>query len=206
LQEEADQFLSRYGDEWGEDLALRAYSARLLGADSKLVLHGGGNTSVKASASNLLGELVPAIYVKASGHDLASIEPQGHAGLELDYLQRLRELPELNDEAMVREIRSRLFDYRSPNPSIETLVHAFLPAKFIDHTHADAILGLTNQVDGKELIQEAFGDDVVILNYVKPGFNLARATAEAVEAAPNAKAAVWMLHGLVTWGETARDA
>jgi rhamnose utilization protein RhaD (predicted bifunctional aldolase and dehydrogenase)/NAD(P)-dependent dehydrogenase (short-subunit alcohol dehydrogenase family) len=206
LQEEADQFLSRYGDEWGEDLALRAYSARLLGADSKLVLHGGGNTSVKASASNLLGELVPAIYVKASGHDLASIEPQGHAGLELDYLQRLRELPELNDEAMVREIRSRLFDYRSPNPSIETLVHAFLPAKFIDHTHADAILGLTNQVDGKDLIQEAFGDDVVILNYVKPGFNLARATAEAVEAAPNAKAAVWMLHGLVTWGETARDA
>ncbi len=205
-QEEADQFLSRYGSEWGEDLALRTYSARLLGADSNLVLHGGGNTSVKTSTTNLLGDAVPAIFVKASGHDLATIEPEGHAGLELNYLQQLRKLRELNDDVMVKEIRSRLLDYRSPNPSIETLVHAFLPAKFIDHTHADAILGLTNQVEGKELVKAAFGDEVVIIDYVKPGFELARATAEAVEEVPDAKAAVWMLHGLVTWGETAREA
>jgi len=206
LQEEADQFLSEYGTEWGEDLALRTYSARLLGADSNLVLHGGGNTSVKTLYTNLLGELIPAIFVKGSGHDLATIEPSGHAGLELDHLLRLRKLRELNDDAMVKEIRSRLLDYRSPNPSIETLVHAFLPAKFIDHTHADAILGLTNQVEGKELVKAAFGDEVVIIDYVKPGFDLALATVEAAEALPEAKAAVWMLHGLVTWGETAGEA
>ncbi len=206
LQEEADQFLSEYGTEWGEDLALRTYSARLLGADSNLVLHGGGNTSVKTLYTNLLGELIPAIFVKGSGHDLATIEPSGHAGLELDHLLRLRKLRELNDDAMVKEIRSRLLDYRSPNPSIETLVHAFLPAKFIDHTHADAILGLTNQVEGRELVKAAFGDEVVIIDYVKPGFDLARATVEAAEALPEAKAAVWMLHGLVTWGETAGEA
>ncbi len=206
LQEEADQFLSEYGTEWGEDLALRTYSARLLGADSNLVLHGGGNTSVKTLHTNLLGELIPAIFVKGSGHDLATIEPSGHAGLELDHLLRLRKLRELNDDAMVKEIRSRLLDYRSPNPSIETLVHAFLPAKFIDHTHADAILGLTNQVEGRELVKAAFGDEVVIIDYVKPGFDLARATVEAAEALPEAKAAVWMLHGLVTWGETAGEA
>jgi len=206
LQEEADQFLSEYGTEWGEDLALRTYSARLLGADSNLVLHGGGNTSVKTLYTNLLGELIPAIFVKGSGHALATIEPSGHAGLELDHLLRLRKLRELNDDAMVKEIRSRLLDYRSPNPSIETLVHAFLPAKFIDHTHADAILGLTNQVEGKELVKAAFGDEVVIIDYVKPGFDLALATVEAAEALPEAKAAVWMLHGLVTWGETAGEA
>ncbi len=203
--EEAEAACGRYEGLWGKDLALRTYSARLIGAEPSLVLHGGGNTSVKSVGNDAFGESLQAVFVKASGHDLAGIEPEGHCGLDLAYLRRARQLETLSDEGMVRLIRSRLLDYRSANPSIETLVHAFLSAKFVDHTHADAILALTNQEQGRELIREALGDGVVIIDYVEPGFELARATAEAVDASPGAWGAVWMCHGLITWGETARE-
>lgn len=201
----ARDFVARYGDQWGEDLALRTYTSQLLGQDPALVLHGGGNTSVKSTSTNVLGKETAIIHVKASGFDLASISPEGHSALLLEPLLELRSVSSLNDEEMTREVRGRLVDYRSANPSIEALVHAFIPAKYIDHTHADAVLTLTNQVGGWEKVAEALGSDVVIIDYIKPGFDLARVMAEAFEANPGKRAAVWMQHGIMTWGETARE-
>jgi rhamnose utilization protein RhaD (predicted bifunctional aldolase and dehydrogenase)/NAD(P)-dependent dehydrogenase (short-subunit alcohol dehydrogenase family) len=201
---DAARAVAAWAPRWGEDLALRTYASRLLGADDRLVLHGGGNTSAKGTFTNRLSESVPAIYVKASGHDLATIEPDGHPGLDLGYLRRLRALTALDDAAMANEMRTHLFDARSPMPSLETLVHAFVPEKFVDHTHADAILALTNQAGGERLVRDALGDDVVILGYARPGFQLARTVADAYEAQPGRRGMVWMRHGLMTWGPTAR--
>ncbi|TMB00853.1 MAG: bifunctional aldolase/short-chain dehydrogenase [Deltaproteobacteria bacterium] len=204
--EEAARFVARYGARWGEELALRTYTSRLLGAEDRLVLHGGGNTSVKGTFTNRLGETIPALYVKASGHDLATLEPEGLPGLDLGYLRKLRALETLDDDAMANELRTHLFDARSATPSLETLVHAFLPEKFVDHTHADAILALSNQAGGERVVREALGDDITVLGYVRPGLQLARAVADAYEATPGRHAMVWMRHGLMTWGPTARGA
>jgi rhamnose utilization protein RhaD (predicted bifunctional aldolase and dehydrogenase)/NAD(P)-dependent dehydrogenase (short-subunit alcohol dehydrogenase family) len=202
---EACRFVEEYSPQWGEDLALRTYSSRLLGAEESLVLHGGGNTSVKSHFTSVLGEQVPALYVKASGHNLADIGPEGHSGVDLEFLRRLRVLRDLSDVVMADQFRARLFDPRAATPSLETLVHVFLPHKFIDHTHADAILALTNQTEGERHVREALGHSVLILDYVRPGFRLAKAAAEAHESRPGSKAMVWMRHGLVTWGATARE-
>ncbi len=202
---DANEFLAKYVDQWGADLALRTYTARLLGAEKSLVLHGGGNTSVKSSYTNVLGDQITAIFVKASGQDLSVIGPEGHPGLDLQYLSRLQTLQDMSDEAMLLEVRTRLLDFRSPTPSIETLLHVFLPQKFIDHTHADAILALTNQTKGETVVREALGDEVIVLDYMKPGFKLAKVSLEGFRAHPGQRAMVWMRHGLVTWGETARE-
>jgi len=202
--EEAAQFTDKYAPERGEDLALRIYSSRLLGAEDALVLHGGGNTSVKGTQTNLLGEKIPAVFVKASGFNMARIEPEGFPGLDLEYLHKLRALPALSDEVMMDEYRAHLLSAGAPTPSVETLVHAFLPHKFIDHTHADAILALTNQAGGEARVKEALGSEVIVLPYVRPGFKLAKAVAAAYEANPRARGMVWMKHGIMTWGETAR--
>jgi rhamnose utilization protein RhaD (predicted bifunctional aldolase and dehydrogenase)/NAD(P)-dependent dehydrogenase (short-subunit alcohol dehydrogenase family) len=204
-EEEAAGFIARYGPEWGEPVALRTYSARLLGSEPTLVLHGGGNSSVKAPWTNVLGEEMPAIFVKASGADMATIEPAGHCGLDLGYLRRLRVLPELDDEEMVEQLRTHLLHADSPTPSMEALVHAFLPGTFIDHTHADAILAVTNRDDGEAAARQALGDDVIVLPYVTPGFKLALAAFSALEARPSAWGMVWAHHGIVTWGDTARE-
>lgn len=202
---EAAQYVKKYAPHWGEDLALRTYSARLLGGDPNLVLHGGGNTSVKSAFTNVLGETIDAIFVKASGFNMAAVEPAGHAALDLHRLRKLRALTRLSDRGMVNEIRTRLFDSSSATPSIETLVHAFLPHKFIDHTHADAILALTNQRGGRRQIENALGSSVIVLDYIQPGFDLAKATAAAYEEQPGCKAMIWMKHGILTWGGTARE-
>ena len=203
--QEVERFLDNYAARWGDDVAVRTYTSRLLGAEPSLVLHGGGNTSVKSTRTTILGDRVPAIFVKASGHDLATIEPEGHIALDLAYLRRLRALSELSDEAMLNEFRTHLFDHRSPTPSLETLVHALIPKRFIDHTHADAILALTNQVGGRDLIRDALGGDLLVLDYVTPGLTLAHATADALDARPDSRGMVWMFHGIVTWGDTARE-
>lgn len=203
--EDAQRFLDTYAGRAGEGLARRIYTSRLLGQESALVLHGGGNTSVKGTVTNALGEEVPAIFVKASGWDMATIEPDGYPAVDLEYLRRLRAVADLTDEAMINELRTHLFDHRAPTPSLETIVHAFLPHTFVDHTHADAILALTNQAGGMGHVRASLGDDVIVLDYVAPGFRLARAAADAIEAQPAARAMVWMLHGIVTWGETARE-
>ncbi len=203
---EAGEFVERYAPVWGEDLALRTYTARLLGAEGSLVLHGGGNSSVKSTLTNILGEAVPAIFVKASGYDMAQIDPGCFPALDLEALKKLRALPELYDQAMLDEFRVHMLRAQPFAPSIETLAHAFIPWKFIDHTHADAILALTNQPDGERRIEDALGASVVIAGYVTSGFKLAKASAAAYDANPGRKGMVWMRHGLVSWGETAQQA
>lgn len=202
---EAQRFIDRYAPTWGERLALRTYSSRLIGAEPALVLHGGGNTSVKDAREDLLGDRVEAVCVKGSGWDLASIEPQGFPAVRLAPMRRLVQRDALTDEHMVAAQRANLLDPSSPNPSIECLLHAFLPARFVDHSHADAIVALTNHPDGADLVREALGDDVLLVPYVKPGFDLARDAARAFAAQPGAQAMVLLQHGLFTWGETARD-
>ncbi len=143
--------------------------------------------------------------MKASGTDMATIEPEGHPGLDLGYLRRLRMLRALDDGAMVEQLRTHLLRADSPTPSIEALVHAFLPGVFIDHTHADAVLLLTNRDDGQAAVAQALGSDVIVVPYVTPGFKLALAAAEALESRPEARGMVWAHHGIVTWGDTARE-
>jgi rhamnose utilization protein RhaD (predicted bifunctional aldolase and dehydrogenase)/NAD(P)-dependent dehydrogenase (short-subunit alcohol dehydrogenase family) len=201
----ATKFIEKYAKQWGEDLALGLYSASLIGSDSRLVLHGGGNSSVKATRTNILGQPLPAIFVKASGFDMAQMEPEGFTPLNLEYLRMLRVLPSLSDVDMVNEFRTHCLEAHASLPSIETLVHVFVPYKFVHHTHADAILALTNQSEGEKLVREALGDGIIVLPYITPGFKLAKALAEALEQNPSAGAAVFMHHGLVTWGNTARE-
>ncbi len=204
-EEAAAESVARYGERYGEELALRTYSSRLLGAEPGLVLHGGGNTSVKGSVTNRFGETVEVLYVKGSGLDLATIEPDGHVALDLDYVCRLRALSHISDDEIVDELRRRSLEPGAPAPSIEAPVHALIPDRFVDHTHADAILAITNQPSGAVKVQEALGGGVIVVPYVVPGFQLARAVAEAYEEDPEARAMVWMHHGIVTWGETARE-
>jgi rhamnose utilization protein RhaD (predicted bifunctional aldolase and dehydrogenase)/NAD(P)-dependent dehydrogenase (short-subunit alcohol dehydrogenase family) len=203
----SDSQAKALADKYGEDheLSLRTYSSRLLGREPSLVLHGGGNTSVKGHAVDVFGERVPAIFVKASGQDLATIEPEGHPPLDLAYMRRLRVLGDLSDVQMRNEIRTHLFRAEDRTPSIEALVHAFLPPRFIDHTHADAILALTNREGGAQVVRDALGNQVIVLPYVRPGFQLAKAAADAFDANPGACAMVWMHHGLLTWGDSARE-
>jgi rhamnulose-1-phosphate aldolase/alcohol dehydrogenase len=200
---DARSFRERYA-RFGDDLALRVYTSRLIGQDPDLVMHGGGNTSVKIDKEDVVGERVAAICVKGSGWDLDSIEPQGLPAMRLDGLRRLRRLDSLSDEEMVNQQRIHLFEATAPNPSVETLLHAFLPQRFIDHTHADAILALTNQPDGAALVREALGDDVIVVPYVMPGFALAKLAAEHFERAPRARGMVLLKHGLFSFAEDAR--
>jgi rhamnose utilization protein RhaD (predicted bifunctional aldolase and dehydrogenase)/NAD(P)-dependent dehydrogenase (short-subunit alcohol dehydrogenase family) len=191
-----------------EALALRTYTARLVGRASALVLHGGGNTSVKATARTLLGDTVDVIHVKGSGWDLATIEPAGHPAVRLEPLRKLRALASMTDEAMVNELRINLLDASAPNPSVETLLHAFLPARFIDHTHADAILSICDQPEGEAICSALFGPGLVWIPYVMPGFALAKRCIDVFErVAANTEPTVMVLerHGLFTWGDTARE-
>ncbi len=192
-----------------EALALRTYSARLLGADPSLVLHGGGNTSVKAKAQTLFGETVDVLHVKGSGWDLATIEPPGHPAVRMAPLMRLLELPSMSDEQMVNELRLALLDASAPTPSVETLLHAALPATFIDHTHADALLAVVDQKTARAICEEIFGTSLLFIPYVMPGFGLARACKEAWDAAVKAGRSPTVMvlerHGVFTFGATAKE-
>jgi len=202
--DEARAFVDEYAKAHGEDLALRVFTSRLIGRDEDLVLHGGGNTSVKTTVKDLLGEPVDVICVKGSGWDLVDIEPEGLPAVRLEPLRRLRAVDAMTDEAMVNQIRIQLLDAKAPTPSVETLLHAFLPHRFVDHSHADAILVLTNQPDGEALIREALGPDIPVLPWIMPGFPLAKAVADAYEAQPDCEGVVLLKHGLFTFGDDAR--
>ena len=188
-----------------EDVALRTYSSRLIGRQSALVLHGGGNTSVKTRLPDDLGEPVDVLCVKGSGWDLGDIEPAGHPAVRLSTLQALRKLDALSDEDMVNAARTRLLDASAPNPSVETLLHAFLPHKFIDHSHADAILSLVDQPGAREIAAEVFGDSLAIVDYIMPGFALSKLAAEVYEAHPDCEGLLLLQHGLFTFGADARE-
>ncbi len=201
---EANKAIKYYSDV-SEDVALRVYTSRLIGVESALVLHGGGNTSVKSRTKNRLGEEVEVLYVKGSGWDLDTLEPPGLPGVQLDYLKQLRTLPSLSDEAMVNDQRTHLLDASSPNPSVETLLHAFLPHKFVDHSHADVILVIANQPNAEKICKEIYGDELGVVPYIMPGFDLAKAAAEAYEENPQVVGLVLINHGLFTFGETAQE-
>ena len=189
-----------------DDIALRVYSSRLLGRDPSLVLHGGGNTSVKTVLHDDLGDEIEVLCVKGSGWDLGDIEPPGLPAVALEPLRRLRALESLTDEAMVRNTRRHLLDPGAPNPSVETLLHAFLPHKYIDHTHADAVLALADQPDAADRIRQVYGDQVGIVPYIMPGFQLAKLAAEVFEANPNVIGLILVNHGIFSFGDTAREA
>ncbi len=142
----------------GERLALRTYTTRLLGRDPALVLHGGGNTSLKTEMQDLAGETHEVLCVKASGWDMGVIDPSGFAAVKLAPLRQLRQLDDLSDENMVRAQRAYLLDPTAPDPSVEFLLHAFMPHRYVDHTHANAVLALIDRPDGAELVREVYGD------------------------------------------------
>ncbi|MGL5034957.1 MAG: bifunctional aldolase/short-chain dehydrogenase, partial [Microcystaceae cyanobacterium] len=190
------------------DLAQRIYTSRLLGRDPALVLHGGGNTSVKIRETNLVGATEDILYVKGSGWDLATIEEAGFAPVRIAHLLKLAQLPSLSDPQMVNELKTQMTKASAPTPSVETILHATLPYKFVDHTHADAVVTITNTEKGLERIQAIYGNTVVVIPYVMPGFDLARVCAErfAVEAGEQTVGMVLMNHGIFSFGETAKEA
>jgi rhamnose utilization protein RhaD (predicted bifunctional aldolase and dehydrogenase)/NAD(P)-dependent dehydrogenase (short-subunit alcohol dehydrogenase family) len=188
------------------DLAHRLYTSRLLGGDAALVRHGGGNTSLKAPACDAAGRLVDALYVKGSGHDLASLDMAGLPALDLAQLLALKGRRGLDDVQMVRALRAARLDPDAPDPSVETLLHAFLPHKFIDHTHANAVLALTNQPGGARLCAQVFGANVIVQPYTMSGFKLAKEAARLAADNPSAQALVVLKHGLFTFGDSAKQA
>jgi rhamnose utilization protein RhaD (predicted bifunctional aldolase and dehydrogenase)/NAD(P)-dependent dehydrogenase (short-subunit alcohol dehydrogenase family) len=203
---EARACVERYaGRGVGEDLALRVYTSRLIGADPSLVLHGGGNTSVKTRLADDTGVATEVLCVKGSGWDLASIEPEGLPAVRLEPLLSLRARESLSDEEMVNAQRTRLLDAAAPNPSVETLLHAFLPHKFIDHSHADAILCLVDQPQAEAICRDVFGARLAIVPYVMPGFALARLAADVFESEPSVEGLLLLRHGLFTFGASARE-
>ncbi len=207
IDSEAQAAITSYGRQGAaEDVALRVYTTRLLGGDPRLVLHGGGNTSVKTMMTDLAGDAVEVLCVKGSGWDMADIEPPGLPAVRLEPLRRLRALDSLSDEDMVNAQRGNLLDSSAPNPSVETLLHAFLPHKFIDHTHSTAILALTDQPNGGDICRDVFAGRVALVPYIMPGFALARSCAEIYEQSPDVAGLILLKHGVFTFGATAREA
>jgi rhamnose utilization protein RhaD (predicted bifunctional aldolase and dehydrogenase)/NAD(P)-dependent dehydrogenase (short-subunit alcohol dehydrogenase family) len=204
---DAGQIVEPYAERGiARDLALRVYTTRLLGSDPKLVLHGGGNTSVKTVMKDLLDEEVEVLCVKGSGWDMAAIEPAGLPAVRLAPLRKLRRRAALSDEDMVHIQRANLLDPGAPNPSVETLLHAFLPHKFVDHTHSSAVLSIADQPDAAERCADLYGRRMGLVPYIMPGFLLAKKAAEIFEADPAVEGLVLLKHGVFTFGDTAQEA
>ncbi len=189
------------------DLGLRVYTSRLLGRDKSLVLHGGGNTSVKIRERNLVGDDEDILYVKGSGWDLEFIEEGGFSPTRLSHLIKLAKLKSLSDPQMINELVTQMTRATAPAPSVEAILHAILPHKYVDHTHSDAVLAVTNTDDGEARIREIYGDRVVVIPYVMPGFDLSRLCAELFPkyAGPNTIGMVLLKHGVFSFGATARE-
>ncbi len=188
------------------DVARRVYTTRLLGGDPRLVLHGGGNTSVKTTATDITGDAIEVLCVKGSGWDMGDIEPPGLPAVRLDPLRELVTLDSLSDAEMVNVQRRNLLDSKAPNPSVETLLHAFLPHKFVDHTHSTAVLALTDQPDGARICRDLYGDRAALVPYIMPGFALAKACAHVQAKHPDVDGLILLKHGIFTFGETAEEA
>lgn len=192
---------------YDSDLGLRVYTSQLLGRDHTLVLHGGGNTSVKVRERLVTGEEEDILYVKGSGWDLETIKEAGFAPVRLAHLRKLAKLESLSDPQMMNELMTHVTRAGAPAPSVETILHAILPHKYVDHTHADAALAVTNTADGETHVREIYGKDVVLIPYVMPGFDLARLCAEkfAAESHEGTLGMVLMNHGVFSFGATARE-
>lgn len=203
---------SRWNDEEAtrhenDVLGLRAYSSRLIGQDEDLVLHGGGNTSVKQTILDVLGEPVDLLWVKGSGHDLASIGPEGFAPVRIKTLRGLANLEVLSDSDMVKHQRAAMLDPDAPLPSIEALLHAIIPLPWVDHTHADAVVALSNAPHGEDRLRSIYGERVLFVPYVMPGFELTREVMRILrdKDCRQYEGLVLMHHGLMTWGHTAKQ-
>ena len=188
------------------DLDMRVYTSRLLGRDADLVLHGGGNTSVKASVKNIFGEDEDILYVKGSGWDLKTIEAAGFSPSRLDVLKRLGELPSMTDTDMTRELKASMTNPGAPAPSVEAILHAIVPLKFVDHTHTDAVVAISNTENGEELLTKIYGSSVLILPYVMPGFILAKQVYEATKNIDwdQLEGIALLHHGLFTFHDDAK--
>lgn len=193
--------------QFSDDLDLRVYTSRLLGQNSELVLHGGGNTSVKITEKNILGEEEQLLYVKGSGWDLETIDRPGFSPVRMDHLLKLAKLDSLSDPNMVNELKTHMTVASAPTPSVEAILHAILPYKYVDHTHADAVVTITNTPDGLEHIKEIYADKVVIIPYIMPGFDLAKSCADIFsrEATENTIGMVLMNHGIFSFSDDARE-
>lgn len=189
------------------ELGLRVYTSQLLGRDPTLVLHGGGNTSVKVRERRVTGEEEDILYVKGSGWDLETIREPGFAPVRLAHLRELAKLETLSDPQMMNELATQVTRAGAPAPSVETILHAILPSKYVDHTHADAVLAVTNTASGDEHVREIYGEDIVVIPYVMPGFDLARVCAQkfAAEAHAATVGMVLMNHGVFSFGATAKE-
>src|SRR5258708_38924715 len=203
----AESLVRHYaGQGVNRDLALRVYTSRLLGRDRRLVLHGGGNTSVKTVARDLISDEVEVLCVKGSGWDMGDIGPAGLSARRLAPLRRLRARDSLSDEDMANFQRTNLIAAGPPNPSVETLLHAFLPRKYIDHTHSTAVLSLADQPDCAETCRAVYGRRMGLVPYIMPGFALAKKAAEIYEDDPAVEGLILLKHGIFTFGATAREA
>ena len=190
-----------------DPVAMRAYTSRLIGSDEDLVLHGGGNTSVKVTVDNLFGEKEEILYVKGSGWDLETIAVEGFAPVKLDVLKRMAQLERLSDTDMVKHQRAAMIDPKAPNPSVEAILHAIIPFQYVDHTHADAVVTLTNTSNGAQRIRDLYGERVLVVPYVMPGFVLARKVAQLTENIDwdSVDGMVLMNHGVFTFADNARQ-
>lgn len=203
---EAQAFQAAAGaDARARELALRVLTSRLIGRDPDLVMHGGGNTSLKSTAVDVFGEEVEVLHIKGSGWDLEAIEAKGLPAVRLAPLMRLRSLPALSDEAMVNVQRLNLLDPSAPNPSVETLLHAWIPHKYVDHTHATPFLVLANLPEVAAVSRELFGDRLTLVPYVMPGFELAKVAADAFDRNPDAEGLLLVNHGHFAWGPDAKS-
>jgi rhamnose utilization protein RhaD (predicted bifunctional aldolase and dehydrogenase)/NAD(P)-dependent dehydrogenase (short-subunit alcohol dehydrogenase family) len=203
---EAAAAVERWSAPYGEDLALCVYVSRLIGRDGSFVLHGGGNTSVKAPIKTVFGDEITALFVKGSGNDLRAIQPAGFTALQLAPLARLRGLDELSEADMANQLRLNQLDGCAGRPSVEALLHAFLPPRFIVHSHANPVLCLSDQPAAEELLRAAVGEGVTLLPYVPPGFPLAKEMVRVFEARPDARGIIVAKHGLFTFADEARTA
>ena len=205
-QNSAEKYLKKYKNiGFSKDLALRVYTTRLLGRNKELVLHGGGNTSVKTTTKDIDGKKYDVLCVKGSGWDMADIEPEGLPAVKLEPLLALKKKKYLSDEDMVSFQKRNLINIKSPNPSVETFLHAFLPFKFVDHTHADAILNVTNRPGGLKFCNKIFNNKVSVVPYIMPGFKLAKKVNEIYSKNPNINCLILMNHGIFTFGDDAKE-
>ena len=203
----AKKYIKKYKNiGFSKDLALRVYTTRLLGRNKELVLHGGGNTSVKTTIKDIDGKKYNVLCVKGSGWDMADIEPEGLPAVKLEPLIALKNKKYLSDEDMVSYQKRNLINIKAPNPSVETFLHAFLPFKFVDHTHADAVLNATNRPGGLNFCKKVFGNKVSIVPYVMPGFMLAKKINEIYSINPNINCLILMNHGIFTFADKAKEA
>jgi rhamnose utilization protein RhaD (predicted bifunctional aldolase and dehydrogenase)/NAD(P)-dependent dehydrogenase (short-subunit alcohol dehydrogenase family) len=208
VDSDASTMVDRYTRQGvSRDIALCVYGTRLLGSDPKLVLHGGGNTSVKTTLPDLLGENVEVLCVKGSGADMAAIEPAGLPAVRLERMRKLlRSRETVADAELVRIQRENLLDPIAPNPSVEMMLHAVLPHKFVDHTHATALLSVIDQPNASELCEKIYDGRVGVVPYRMPGFGLAKIAAEVYAAKPEVEGLILSKHGIFTFGDSAREA